>query len=145
MLTADIILHVRDISHAASEEQAGDVDQIITNLGVSEETPIFQLWNKIDLLPEEDVAATAARADRQDDVFAISALSGDGIEQVLDTIATALNAAAQSDEIVLDHADGKRRAWLYAQGVVIEEQTRDTDSVLSLSWTSKQKTQFAAM
>ena len=145
VLTADIILHVRDISHAASEEQAGDVDQIITNLGVSEATPIFQLWNKIDLLPEEDVAATAARADRQDDVFAISALSGDGIEQVLDTIATALNAAAQSDEIVLDHADGKRRAWLYAQGVVIEEQTRDTDSVLSLSWTSKQKTQFAAL
>ena len=145
VMTADIILHVRDISHAASEEQSGDVDQIITNLGVSEATPIFQLWNKIDLLPEEDVVATAARADRQDDVFAISALSGDGIEQVLDTIATALNAAAQSDEIVLDHADGKRRAWLYAQGVVIEEQTRDTDSVLSLSWTSKQKTQFAAL
>ena len=145
VMTADIILHVRDISHAASEEQSGDVDQIITNLGVSEATPIFQLWNKIDLLPEEDVAATEARADRQDDVFAISALSGDGIEQVLDTIATALNAAAQSDEIVLDHADGKRRAWLYAQGVVIEEQTRDTDSVLSLSWTSKQKTQFAAL
>lgn len=145
VLTADIILHVRDISHAASEEQANDVDQIIANLGVSDATPILQLWNKIDLLPEEDVAATEARADRQDDVFAISALSGDGVDQVLDAIATALNAAAQSDEVVLDHADGKRRAWLYAQGVVIEEQTRDTDSVLSLSWTSKQKTQFAAL
>jgi len=145
VLTADIILHVRDISHAASEEQANDVDQIIANLGVSDATPILQLWNKIDLLPEEDVAATEARADRQDDVFAISALSGDGVEQVLDAIATALNASAQSDEVVLDHADGKRRAWLYAQGVVIEEQTRDTDSVLSLSWTSKQKTQFAAL
>ena len=81
----------------------------------------------------------------QDDVFAISALSGDGVEQVLDAIATALNAAAQSDEIVLDHAYGKRRAWLYAQGVVIEERARDTESVLSLSWTSKQKTQFAAL
>ena len=145
VLTADIILHVRDISHAASEDQANDVDQIIANLGVSDATPILQLWNKIDLLPVEDVAATEARADRQDDVFAISALSGDGVDQVLDAIATALNAAAQSDEVVLDHADGKRRAWLYAQGVVIEEQTRDTDSVLSLSWTSKQKTQFAAL
>ena len=145
VLTADIILHVRDISHAASEDQANDVDQIIANLGVSDATPILQLWNKIDLLPEEDVAATEARADRQDDVFAISALSGDGVEQVLDAIATALNAAAQSDEVVLDHADGKRRAWLYAQGVVIEEQTRDTDCVLSLSWTSKQKMQFAAL
>ena len=145
VLTADIILHVRDISHAASEDQANDVDQIIANLGVSDATPILQLWNKIDLLPEEDVAATEARADRQDDVFAISALSGDGVEQVLDAIATALNAAAQSDEVVLDHADGKRRAWLYAQGVVIEERARDTDSVLSLSWTSKQKTQFAAL
>lgn len=145
VLTADIILHVRDISHAASEDQANDVDQIIANLGVSDATPILQLWNKIDLLPEEDVAATEARADRQDDVFAISALSGDGVERVLDAIATALNAAAQSDEVVLDHADGKRRAWLYAQGVVIEERARDTDSVLSLSWTSKQKTQFAAL
>lgn len=145
VLTADIILHVRDISHAASEDQANDVDQIIANLGVSDATPILQLWNKIDLLPEEDVAATEARADRQDDVFAISALSGDGVEQVLDAIATALNAAAQSDEVILDHADGKRRAWLYAQGVVIEERARDTDSILSLSWTSKQKTQFAAL
>ncbi len=145
VLTADIILHVRDISHAASEEQASDVDQIIANLGVSDATPILQLWNKIDLLPKEDVAATEARADRHDDVFAISALSGDGVKQVLDAIATALNAAAQSDEVVLDHADGKRRAWLYAQGVVIEERARDTDSVLSLNWTSKQKTQFAAL
>jgi len=145
VLTADIILHVRDISHQASDAQASDVDQIIANLGVSDATPILQLWNKIDLLPEEDVAATEARADRQEDVFAISALSGDGVEPVLDAIATVLNAAAQSDQLVLDHTDGKRRAWLYAQGVVVKEQSRDTDSVLSLSWTQKQKTQFDAL
>ncbi len=145
VLTADIILHVRDISHQASDAQASDVDQIIANLGVSDATPILQLWNKIDLLPEEDVAATEARADRQEDVFAISALSGDGVEPVLDAIAMVLNAAAQSDQLVLDHTDGKRRAWLYAQGVVVKEQSRDTDSVLSLSWTQKQKTQFDAL
>ena len=38
VLEADIILHVRDISHPATEEQAEDVEKILESLGISEDT-----------------------------------------------------------------------------------------------------------
>ena len=145
VLTADIILHVRDISHPASDEQARDVEKIITSMGVSETTPVFELWNKVDLLPAEDAQAVMTRAERNADIFSLSALSGQGTEKVLEAIAATLNASAEAEELTLDHTDGKRRAWLYAQGVVVSEETRENDSLLSLNWTPKQKSQFAAL
>ena len=145
VLTADIILHVRDISHPASDEQARDVEKIITSMGVSETTPVFELWNKVDLLPAEDAQAVMTRAERNADIFSLSALSGQGTEKVLEAIAATLNASAEAEELTLDHTDGKRRAWLYAQGVVMSEETRENDSLLSLNWTPKQKSQFAAL
>ena len=145
VLTADIILHVRDISHPASDEQARDVEKIITSMGVSETTPVLELWNKVDLLPAEDAQAVRTRAERNADIFSLSALSGQGTEKVLEAIAATLNASAEAEELTLDHTDGKRRAWLYAQGVVVSEETRENDSLLSLNWTPKQKSQFAAL
>ena len=145
VLTADIILHVRDISHPASDEQARDVEKIITSMGVSETTPVLELWNKVDLLPAEDAQALMTRAERNADIFSLSALSGQGTEKVLEAIAATLNASAEAEELTLDHTDGKRRAWLYAQGVVMSEETRENDSLLSLNWTPKQKSQFAAL
>lgn len=145
VLTADIILHVRDISHPASDEQARDVEKIITSIGVSETTPVLELWNKVDLLPAEDAQAVMTRAERNADIFSLSALSGQGTEKVLEAIAATLNASAEAEELTLDHTDGKRRAWLYAQGVVVSEETRENDSLLSLNWTPKQKSQFAAL
>lgn len=145
VLTADIILHVRDISHPASDEQARDVEKIITSMGVSETTPVLELWNKVDLLPAEDAQAVMTRAERNADIFSLSALSGQGTEKVLEAIAATLNASAEAEELTLDHTDGKRRAWLYAQGVVVSEETRENDSLLSLNWTPKQKSQFAAL
>ena len=145
VLTADIILHVRDISHPASDEQARDVEKIITSMGVSETKPVLELWNKVDLLPAEDAQALMTRAERNADIFSLSALSGQGTEKVLEAIAATLNASAEAEELTLDHTDGKRRAWLYAQGVVVSEETRENDSLLSLNWTPKQKSQFAAL
>ena len=52
VLAADLILHVRDIIHAETEEQAPDVREILASLGVAEDTRIFEIWNKMDLLPE---------------------------------------------------------------------------------------------
>ena len=145
VLTADIILHVRDISHPASDEQARDVEKIIASMGVSENTPVLQLWNKIDILPEEEAQAIMTRAERSENVYSLSALSGQGTEKILEAIAAKLNASAQAEEMTLDHSDGKRRAWLYAQGVVVNEQSRENDSLLFLNWTPKQKSQFSAL
>src|SRR6056297_3567050 len=46
VLEADLIVHIRDISHPETEEQADDVAEIMAGLGVAEETPVFEFWNK---------------------------------------------------------------------------------------------------
>ena len=65
VLAADVILHVRDISHKETEGQAEDVEQILSSLGVDEERAQIEVWNKIDLLPEEEADACRQRADRR--------------------------------------------------------------------------------
>lgn len=61
VLAADLILHVRDISHSASEDQAQDVRDILNSLGVTETTPLLEVWNKIDVMDAEDRVAAQAR------------------------------------------------------------------------------------
>ena len=80
VLSADIIIHVRDIAHASSEEQATDVERTLEKLGVSSEVPLLEVWNKIDELEEEARASVLLRAERQENVIAISALTGAGLE-----------------------------------------------------------------
>ena len=79
VLDADLILHVRDISHPQTEEQAADVAQILTGLGVTEATPLIEVWNKIDLIPAPEREAAFTRAGRKAEIHAISALTGEGL------------------------------------------------------------------
>ncbi len=64
VLSADLICHVRDISHPDTESQAADVETILTTLGVDAARPRIEVWNKIDLLEPEARAAALVRAAR---------------------------------------------------------------------------------
>ena len=89
VLAADVILHVRDISHEETENQAKDVAAILASLGVDEQRPQIEVWNKLDQLNDEEAEACRQRAARMDDLHAISALSGEGLAPLLgDTILT---------------------------------------------------------
>jgi GTPase len=83
VLDADLILHVRDISHAQSAEQARDVMTILASLGVAEEAPLLEVWNKVDLVSPDDRAALAVQAERSEKVFPVSALTGEGLDALL--------------------------------------------------------------
>jgi GTP-binding protein HflX len=145
VLGADLIVHVRDISHAESETQARDVDTILTSLGVDRDRPKIEVWNKLDLLEPEKRAAVQARADRNDHVHAISALTGDGMTPLLTAISAALQDVRHETLLHLDFSDGKRRAWLFAQDIVLgEEQTEDGFDITVL-WTPRQQKQFEGM
>ena len=52
VLGADLILHVRDIAHDETQEQAEDVLAILEDLGVDEDVPLIEVWNKIDKLDD---------------------------------------------------------------------------------------------
>ena len=142
VLAADLILHVRDISHAETEEQAADVREIMTSLAVAEDTRTFEVWNKIDLLAPEAAEAIRARAERDDDVLAISAISGQGLDNLQAVVAEALQGTVREVEITLGFAEGRKRAWLFEQEIV-QSETQDEDGFhVKVRWSAKQEAQF---
>jgi len=131
--SADLILHVRDISHPDSEAQAADVEAVLASLGLDEEDapPRMEVWNKIDLLEGDALAQRLGEAERKKHVVAVSALRGEGVDRLREAIAEDLRSEALTHHIELDASDGSRVAWLHARGEVIE-QTADGD-VLQLA------------
>ena len=142
VLAADIILHVRDVSHAETEEQARDVREILVSLGVLEDTRTFEVWNKIDLLPPDQADARRARAERDDDVLAISAITGEGLDRLQEVIAEALQGAVREADLHLGFNDGKKRAWLFAQDVVVREEQTEDGFDLTVRWSAEQEAKF---
>ena len=142
VLAADLILHVRDISHAETDNQADDVAKILTSLGVDENIPQLEVWNKIDQMEADEIAASQARSERSDDIFAISAITGEGIEQLLAEIAVRLQGEHSIEELSLPFSAGKERAWLFAEGVIESEAQTDDGFDITVKWTAKQAAQF---
>lgn len=145
VLEADLILHVRDISHEQSDEQSEDVLAILGSLGVTNETPQLEIWNKIDLLPDEERAATREVAARRDDILALSAWTGEGIDDLVATIAERLKPARTEAEFTLGFNEGRKRAWLYDQGVVQSEEMTDEGYRLNVLWSGLQATRFSRL
>lgn len=142
VLDADLILHVRDISHEESAEQARDVASILTELGVDENAPQLEVWNKIDLVDDEKRAALITQTERSESEFAISSITGEGIDRLLEAASGNLTDPKVERTMTLAYSDGKRRAWLFQQGVVEgEEQTEDGFKVTVL-WTARQEKNF---
>jgi len=121
VLAADVILHVRDMSHPESAEQAQEVEAILHDLGLGEGAARIEVWNKIDRLPEDERAALLEQARRRPDTVALSAATGEGMEALLAAVAARAGAARHETELVLPHDDGRRRAWLFARGLVRAE------------------------
>lgn len=149
VLEADLILHVRDISHPETEEQAGDVGDILDSLGVDEDVALIEVWNKIDALSDETRAALRRTDARRTDVQAVSALSGEGLDQLIAAIETrlaeVLRQPREPGSVTLPFEDGRRRAWLHDAGVVEREEATDEGSRLSVLWTARQRTAFEAL
>ena len=142
VLEADLICHVRDISHPDSEEQGEDVEAILSDLGVGEARPKFEIWNKVDRLPPEQRAALELMAGRREDVFTLSALTGEGLETLLAAITAALDEERITRALQLGFSDGRKRAWLYDQGVVEEETQGEDGYTLTVRWTARQEKRF---
>jgi GTP-binding protein HflX len=142
VLAADLIVHVRDISHAETEGQAADVRAILESLGVNEETPQIEVWNKIDLLEEDARAAILTQAERREDVQALSAVTGEGMAELAEVIADALSGGLHETVLTLGFEDGRRRAWLFEKGVVETEVAGADGYELHLRWSMMQEAQY---
>jgi len=144
-LSADLILHVRDIAHPETESQAGNVRTILSSLGIGHETPQIEIWNKTDLLNEEDAGRVAALAERKEDVFGVSSITGDGMEALLAAIKAKLDDERSTDILSLPFSAGQKRAWLFQEDVVQVEDQDENGFKLTVSWTQRQKERFDAL
>jgi len=142
VVTADVIVHLRDISHPDSARQAHQVEHILDEMGVAQDTPRLELLNKLDLLDAEERAALARRAARQPGVLAISARDGTGIAAFLEALGQALAPAREQAEIRLGHGEGRKRAWAFSQGIVEDERHTEDGPVLQVRWSALQKKRF---
>ena len=121
--SADLVLHVRDISDPDSLAQARDVEAVLDRMGMEEDRShrLIEVWNKIDLLPEEDRAVLEARAVRSAETgivaVPVSAVTGEGCEALL--VASRIDEGPPVDAL-LGPQDGDAIAWLYRNGRVLE-------------------------
>ncbi|WP_068312126.1 GTPase HflX [Polycladidibacter hongkongensis] len=122
VIGADIILHVRDISHEDTKAQAADVDDTLQLLGlkVSESDRVIEVWNKIDRL--EDGYREKLLGDNRPDEgpIALSAMSGEGLEALLERIETRLAEKLDAVRLLLPLEAGAELAWLYQHCEVLE-------------------------
>lgn len=130
VVSADLLIHVRDIAHPDTEAQRADVEKVLQEIGVSEQTPRFEAWNKLDLLDEEQrEEALAMAARRTDEVRVISALNGEGVDALVEAVAGRLTEGHRRYTLRLDPADGAAAAWLHQHGDVIEQHIEDEQAV----------------
>ena len=126
VLEADILLHVRDISHQDSEAQRNDVIEVLQELGIdarSEDTSLIEVWNKVDLLDEQKKAACLNEAAvHRDQTVAISATTGAGMEDMLALIERKLTETFHKIRLSVAPEDGALLHWVIEHTQLVSRQ-----------------------
>lgn len=125
VISADVILHVRDISHEDTQAQSSDVEAILADLGIKPEDHdrIIEVWNKLDLLDENARHSLADAAERRragERPFIVSALTGQGIDELLDAIEDKLARGRSLFSVAVAPTDGQGLHWLYENAEVLD-------------------------
>ena len=134
VIAADIIVHVRDISHSETDAQRDDVLQILRDLGVLDDEDaanqprMLEVWNKIDLLDAEKREDLSALVQRNDDLLMISAQTGEGVDAFKVHLSALIAKGNLVRSVRLKASDGAALAWLHARGT-INSQIVDEDLV----------------
>ncbi|HEV2569478.1 GTPase HflX [Sphingomonas sp.] len=127
VISADLIVHVRDIAHPDSDAQRADVERVLAEIGA--EAPKIEAWNKLDSLDAEQRSLIEADAARREDVVLISALSGECVERLTRMVSDRLTTANRVRHIELPLTEGAAAAWLHEHGEVIGQETIDGDRI----------------
>ncbi|QPQ56220.1 GTPase HflX [Allosphingosinicella flava] len=146
VISADLIIHVRDISHPDSEAQRQDVEDVLEEIGAAGEegAPILEAWNKIDSLDEQEASRVREEARRRENIVAISALTGEGLDDLLTLGAERLREGASVYDITLPVSAGEAIAWLHANGEVLNQVHENLDVGLSVRLSGANWARFQA-
>jgi GTPase len=136
VLAADLILHVRDISHPETEPQRSDVEQVLAELGIdagAADSNLLEVGNKIDRLDETARRELVRVAERQErDLHLISAATGDGVEALLAAIDARLGRKDEILTLELPPTQGRLMSWLHDNAEVLSQQREDDTGAVTL-------------
>jgi GTPase len=123
VIEANLILHVRDVSHGDTEAQSSDVDTVLTELGIDPAAgTIIEVWNKADLLPPADRERVANLASRKTpQPLLVSALTGEGVDALKRLIEDRIADTRTTFEVSIEPSDGAGASWLYRNAEVLEK------------------------
>jgi GTP-binding protein HflX len=144
---ADLLVHVRNMAHPDREAQREDVEDVLASLGLAEEgaPPRIEAWNKVDLLSGEERTHLDDEARRRADVVPISAITGDGLEELRNCTAEKLRSGEQVHRIRVPATDGGRIAWLHSRGEVLEQKLDHDELELSVRMSPDNWARFQAL
>ncbi len=144
VLEADLILHVRDIADAETNAQAHDVEAILRSLGVEPNDPakLIEVWNKVDLLDDQSLESahilTGEQGGSGPQKIPVSAITAQGIPELLAAIETKLSGIVEEFDIVIDVKNLGNLDWIYRNSVVINRKDNDNGSLALTLRTSNQ-------
>jgi len=149
VLSADIVVHVRDVSHPDSELQRDDVMAVLADLGMDFEgehaTGYIELLNKIDLVADEaDRARIRETAQLRPKVAVASAVTGEGVAAFRDLLSERVTAQRPLYQLRLASSDGRGRAWLHQNGDVVGEIEQGADILLDVRLSPADHARFIA-
>ena len=132
--SADLLVHVRNMAHPDREAQRDDVEDVLASLGLGEEgaPPRIEAWNKLDLLAQDERGRLIEESKRREDAIPISALNGEGLDDLRGRMAECLRSGEQVHHIRLPVTEGERIAWLHARGEVLDSQVEQDEIQLSV-------------
>jgi GTP-binding protein HflX len=134
VIEADLILHVRDISHLEHEAQRADVEHVLQDLGIDTESAdsnVMEVWNKIDrvvLQEREELANLAPRAAHRP--VLVSAVTGEGIDALLRAIDERLAENNRTLTIEVPAEAGALMHWLHGNAEVLDRRTNDVGATV---------------
>src|SRR4051812_22955590 len=127
-LVADLVLHVVDGSASPETlvEQIAAVDAVLREIGANE-LPVELVVNKIDAV---DTLGRRRLANRYPDALQISALTGEGLEELRERIAERFGERFERVRLLVPYEEGARLNELYALGAPIDEREDTPEGVL---------------
>ncbi|WP_457108070.1 GTPase HflX [Methylobacterium sp. P5_C11] len=140
-IEADVLLHVRDVSHVDSEAQAEDVGEVLRELGIETSADrIIEVWNKADLLDDAErtrllnlSGQAKARNDRDSAApVLVSAVTGEGLAALSARIEARIGRNRASFAVALPPEDGAALNWLYENAEILDRRS-EADGTLHLA------------
>lgn len=148
VLTADIILHIRDVSNPDSQAQCADVLDVLSHLGLKEiknADNYIEVFNKADLLPPEDLSRWQAKTQNSSNMVLTSAISGKGCNRLLELIRQKLTLGQKKCRITLPAADGQLQAWLHQNSDVQKLENSEQSNIYTVCISPENLARFEKM